>query len=74
MSCGVGCRGSLDLVLLWLGCRPAAVALIRPLAWELPYAVGVALKSERKKEKRTFKNKRKKIVTFTEESKNVENI
>ena len=24
-----------DLVLLWLWCRPAAVALVRPLAWEL---------------------------------------
>ena len=30
--------------MLWLGCRPAAVALIRPLAWELPYAARVALK------------------------------
>ena len=26
---------------LW--CRPAVVAPIRPLAWELPYAVGAAL-------------------------------
>jgi len=34
-----------DLVLLWLGCRPAAAALIHPLAWELPYATGEALKS-----------------------------
>ena len=25
-----------DLVLLWLWCRPAAVALIQPLAWEPP--------------------------------------
>ena len=29
---------------LW--CRPAAVALIRPLAWELPYTAGVALKKK----------------------------
>ena len=29
---------------LW--CRPAAVAPIRPLAWEPPYAVGVALKNK----------------------------
>ena len=35
-----------DLALLWLWCRPAAAALIRPLAWELPYAAGVALKSK----------------------------
>ena len=27
-----------DLALLWLWCRPAAVALIQPLAWELLYA------------------------------------
>ena len=29
--------------LLWLWCRQAAIAAIRPLAWELPYAAGVAL-------------------------------
>ena len=33
-----------DPVLLWLWCRPAAAALIRPLGWELPYALGAALK------------------------------
>ena len=43
MSCGVGHRG-LDLALLWLWRGPEAVALIRPLACELPYAVGAALK------------------------------
>ena len=48
MSCGVGPRCGLDLALLWLWCRPAAAALIQPLAWELPYAVGAALKSRRK--------------------------
>ena len=37
-----------DPVLLWMWCRPAAVALIWPLAWELPYAAGVALKSVKK--------------------------
>ena len=31
-----------DLALLWLWCRPAAVALIRPLAWQLPYATPTA--------------------------------
>ena len=35
-----------DLALLWLCCRPAAVALIRPLAWEPPCAAGVALKKQ----------------------------
>ena len=37
MSCGVGHRCGLDPALLWLCCRPAAVALIGPLAWEPPY-------------------------------------
>ena len=42
MSCGVGCRRSLGPALLWLWHRAAATALIRPLAWEPPYAVEVA--------------------------------
>ena len=37
-----------DPVLLWLWCRPAAVALIGPLAWEPPYATGAALKNKNK--------------------------
>ena len=48
LSRGVGCRLSLDPVLLWLWCRLAAVAPIRPLAWEPPYAAGVALKAHKK--------------------------
>ena len=35
------------LVLLWLWHRLAAAARIRPLAWELPYAAGAALKSKK---------------------------
>ena len=38
----------LVLLLLWLWCRPAATAQIRPLAWKPPYAVGVALKRQKK--------------------------
>ena len=34
--------------------RPAAAALIRPLAWELPYAVGVALKRQTNKQTKTY--------------------
>ena len=52
MSCGIGRRCGLDLSSLWLCCRPAAVAPSGPLAWELPYAVGVALKSKKKKKKK----------------------
>ena len=48
MSCGVDCRHGLDLVLLWLWHKPAATALIRPLAWEPPYAMDVALKKEKR--------------------------
>ena len=46
MSCGVGRRRSSDPTWLWLWL--AAVALIRPLAWEPPYTTGVALKSKTK--------------------------
>ena len=54
MSCGVGHRCGLDLALLWLWLwrRLAAVALIRPLAWEPPYAPGVALKEKEKERER----------------------
>ena len=48
MSCGVGHRYGWDLALLWLWCRPAAVAPIEPLAWELQYATGMALKKKKK--------------------------
>ena len=47
MSCGAGRRHGLDLVLLWLCCRLVPAALIQPLAWELPYAVGIALKRKK---------------------------
>ena len=48
MICGVGLRCSSDLALLCLWCRPAAAAPVQPLAWELPYAVDVALKRKKK--------------------------
>ena len=38
-----------DLALLWLWRRPEAVALIGPLAWEPPYAMGAALKRQKKR-------------------------
>ena len=49
LICGIGCRCSLDLALLWLWCRLEAIAPIWPLAWELPYATGTTLKSKAKK-------------------------
>ena len=38
-----------DPAWLWLWCKPAAVAPIRPPAWEPPHAMGVALKTKNKK-------------------------
>ena len=55
MSCGVGRRCGLHLALLWLWHRPAATAPIRSLAWEPPYAEGVALKGEKAKKKKEKK-------------------
>ena len=49
ISSGVGLRRGSDLVLLWLWCRPEAIALIGPLSWELPYATGIALKGQKKR-------------------------
>ena len=46
MSCGGGCRRGLDLA--WLWCGQAAAALLQPLAWELPFATGAALKKKEK--------------------------
>ena len=42
LSCGVGFRHSLDPELLWLWCSLASTSPIRPLAWECPYATGMA--------------------------------
>ena len=51
VSCSVGHRRCSGPALLWLWCRPAAAAPIGPLAWEPPYAVGVALKRRKRKTK-----------------------
>ena len=53
MSCGVGCRCGLDPALPWPWCGLATVAPIQSLAWELPYATGVALKSKAKNPQKT---------------------
>ena len=46
----IGRRLGLDPTLLWLWRRPVAMAPIRPLAWEPPYAMGAALeKAKRQK-------------------------
>jgi len=63
MSCGVGCRHGLDPALLWLWHRLAAIALIRLLAWETPYATGAALEKAKDKEKKK-KNKLENILKW----------
>ena len=52
MSCGVGRRCGSDPTLLWLWRRLVAAALIRPLAWEPTYAVGVAQEKGKKIKKK----------------------
>ena len=47
VSCGVGRRCGLDPTLLWLWCRPAAIAPITPLAWEPPHVMVAALKGQK---------------------------
>ena len=50
--CELWCRSQM-LALLWLWYRLATAALIRPLAGELPYAMGAALKRQKTKTKNT---------------------
>jgi len=69
VSCDVGHRYSLDPALLWLWYRPEAVALIQPLALELPYAMDMVLKKkELEKEKQTKPkvSRRKEIIKIRE--------
>ena len=54
MSCGVGCRRSSDLELLWLWCRLVTAGPIGPLAWEPPYAVAAALEKTKKKKETPY--------------------
>ena len=58
MSCGVDRRHGSDPMLLWLWCRLAATAPIRPLVWEPPYAVGSGLRKGKKTKKKKKKKKR----------------
>ena len=57
MSYGVDRKRGSYPTLLCPWCRPAATALIRPLAWEPPYAMGAAQENGKKTK---TKNKQKK--------------
>ena len=68
LSYGVGHRYGSDPMLLWLWHRLEAVAPIRPLAWEPPYAVGEALKrppAPQKKKWDTIQKRHKLYSSFT---------
>ena len=56
MSCGVGRKHSSDPTLLWLWREPAATAPIRPLAWEPPYAAGMAIEKTKRQKKKKYNN------------------
>ena len=51
--CGVDRRCGSDPVWLWLWHGLAAVALLQPLAWELPYVTEAALKIQNKQTKKS---------------------
>ena len=65
MSYGVGRRQGSDLELLWFWRRPAATALIRPLAWEPPYATGAALEKAKRQKKKEKKETRIQAPVFS---------
>ena len=62
-SCSEGGTCSSDPVLSKLWNRPAAAALIQPLAQDLPYATDVAI--ERKKERKKERQNKQKSVGWT---------
>ena len=51
MSYNVGHRRGSYLALQWLWRRPADAAAVQPLAWEIPFASGLALKRKEKERK-----------------------
>ena len=63
LSCGVSCRRGSDLALQWLWHRPAAIAPIGLLAWELPCATGVALRKQKEKKKSKKGNQTHTLLT-----------
>ena len=54
----------LDPALLWLWLRLASAAPISPLAWELPYVTGVALKSKKKKKRKKERKERRNLISI----------
>ena len=65
MSCGVGRRRGSDPTLLQLWRRPVAEALIRPLAWEPPYAEGAVEEMAKRQKKKKKKNHMENCSIYT---------
>ena len=57
MNCGVGHRRGSDPKLPWFWRRLVATALIGPRAWELLYAMSVALKNKQTNKAKKLKPK-----------------
>ena len=89
MSCGVVHRPGSDPPWLWLWHRLAVTALIRPLAWESPFAAGMELKrteDKRRKKKKNLltkpglrlkkkkKKKKKKLQKVNKKKKKIQNL
>ena len=68
MSCGIGRRCGLDHKLLWLWCRPAAAALLTPLAWEPLYALGAAIEKAKRQKKKKRKEKKMSLEILAEQN------
>ena len=64
MRCGVGCRRGSYPELLWLWHRPVATSLIRPLAWEPPYAAETAQENGKKTKKTKTKEHTRRHTIF----------
>ena len=63
MSCGVGRRHCSDPAFLWLWRRLAVTTLTGPLAWEPPYAAGVAQEIAKRQKNKTKQNETKQKKT-----------
>ena len=66
MSCGICRRHGSDPELVWLWFTPVATALIGPLAWEPPYASGVALEKAKRQKKKKKSNSLSKFSFFSQ--------
>ena len=57
-----------DPTLLWLWCRPVAMAPIGPLAWEPPYVAGAAQEIAKRQKKNKKNKKQNKKGDFSSQS------